>query len=218
MVVQASPASEQQPLQTAANAVVTTAVIAQIATYLAATLTPVLVYRELIHLLKANSPFQQQAVMNVLQRCEKFPQPTLQAIGAAQREVIKMNTMRRAAYIPTAVQRVTTALESDRARGYTNAAAVKRANAAEDRWFAQHVRADYQRMAAANRIDGLQMQHGNVLGWHAVKDKKTTASCLAADGNNFSAITPPQIGWPGVVHMNCRCYPGEPFKNAEMLP
>jgi len=162
--------------------------------------------------------FKKEAVASVLQAVDKFPMPTAEGIGSAQREVLRMNTLRRASYIYTAIQRVEKELANASAHGVPNDEAVTTVNALEERYFRAHVQAAAQRILAANKVDGLQWKYGDVLGWYAVKDAKTSKDCLAADGKNFSAHVPPVIGWPGVVHMNCRCYPGKPHKRAEMLP
>jgi hypothetical protein len=75
----------------------------------------------------------------------------------------------------------------------------------------------HQRMLAAGKIDALQWRYGNTLGWYAVHDKKTTKECLWAHGKNFSAMFPPAIGWPGLTHTNCRCYPGRPWRRGAMM-
>jgi len=114
--------------------------------------------------------------------------------------------------------RLRTAIDTAMAQGASLADAEQEVRTNEAVYFRQHVQAAGQRMFAASKIDSLAMQYGPVLGWYAANDKRTTAECRAANGKNFSALAPPAIGWPGVVHMNCRCQPGPPYKNAEMLP
>jgi uncharacterized protein with gpF-like domain len=43
------------------------------------------------------------------------------------------------------------------------------------------------------------------LRWDAQLDRRTTPECRAADGGIFTASQPPTIGYPGTVHMSCRC-------------
>lgn len=158
------------------------------------------------------------ALTLVLRILDRYPAPELEGIGAAQRYTIRMNELRRAAYLVNAVHRVVGEVLRARARGVPLEQASQQAYALEDRYFAQHVTASNQRMHAATKIDALNERYGPVLGWYARHDKKTTPECLAADGRNFWASVPPAIGWPGMVHVACRCYPGKPHRRGAMLP
>jgi hypothetical protein len=83
----------------------------------------------------------------------------------------------------------------------------------ERTYFAQHLNAARARREAAVRVDQEAQRLGSpVLGWHAIRDSRTTPECAAADGHNFEASRPPKIGYPGTLHGGtCRCKPGRPF-------
>jgi hypothetical protein len=81
----------------------------------------------------------------------------------------------------------------------------------ERRYYLQHELARRRRQAVARTVDAAASIHGPVLGWWTHKDDRTTPECRAADGTNFVVGEMPVIGYPGGVHMYCRCWPGPPF-------
>lgn len=85
-----------------------------------------------------------------------------------------------------------------------------------DFWKA-HIRAGQRRKLMGKRVDFVAKRHGELLGWYAKMDDRTSAECRAADGRNFLAFTPPVIGYPGGVHPHCRCVPGPPHPGAKMV-
>lgn len=85
-----------------------------------------------------------------------------------------------------------------------------------DFWKA-HIRAGQRRKLMGKRVDFVAKRHGELLGWYAKMDDRTSAECRAADGRNFLAFTPPVIGYPGGVHPHCRCVPGPPYPGAKMV-
>lgn len=85
-----------------------------------------------------------------------------------------------------------------------------------DYWKA-HIRAGQRRKLMGKRVDFVAKRHGELLGWYAKMDDRTSAECRAADGRNFLAFTPPVIGYPGSVHLHCRCIPGPPHPGAKMV-
>jgi hypothetical protein len=128
-----------------------------------------------------------------------------------------MNELRRAAYLVNAMARIRTAGSAASASGLSRTDALAKAKDAERVYFRQHIKASQMRQLAGSKIDGLAERYGNELGWVAKMDRKTTAECRNAHGKNFDARTPPAIGWPGVVHAECRCRPGPPWPQARML-
>jgi hypothetical protein len=76
----------------------------------------------------------------------------------------------------------------------------------------------WSRMAAASRVDSASMLYGLLLGWNTVHDSHTTPECRHADRKNFWADRMPLIGYPGMTHPNCRCWPGPPVPGAAILP
>lgn len=88
----------------------------------------------------------------------------------------------------------------------------------ERRYFTQHRTAQNIRRRAAIAVDGAANAHGDVLGWYAVLDEKTTPECRDANGKNFLLYSPPAIGFPGLLHAgNCRCTPGAPHATDKMV-
>lgn len=158
-----------------------------------------------------------EALQIALSIIDEFPMPRMQGVGAAQAEMIRENELRRSAYLVNALGRLRRELETARAQG-ASPDVTENIRYAERRFYAQHVQASAQRILAASEIDALGQQYGTTLGWYAKNDKRTTAECRDANGRNFSALVPPKIGWPGVVHMHCRCRPGAPHRGASMLP
>lgn len=149
---------------------------------------------------------------------ERSPAPVLEGVGEAQRQTIRINSLRRAAYLVAATKRIEAELAVARAKGRSLEQAAQAAKVTEERYFAQHYAASSQRMSAASKIDALRERYGDTLGWRAKLDSHTTPECAAANGKNFSALRPPAIGWPGFAHVRCRCYPTKPFRNGEILP
>jgi hypothetical protein len=130
--------------------------------------------------------------------------PDLQADEGPAVATMRRNAVgRRARYILAAARRVS---EGGSAK-------------AERALFGAHLRAEEGRIDGARVIDHAATKWGPVLGWFAVRDGRTTPECFASHGGNFSATSPPSIGWPGTLHGgNCRCKPVAPWPGAEMLP
>lgn len=127
--------------------------------------------------------------------------------------VATQNAFRRAVYLINAVRRLAPAF---RARGEGADDRRHRALAAETRWLEAHEDAERKRNESGRRVaeavSGRQPDaHGEVLlGWYAVLDRRTSLDCRQANGRNFDALVPPPIGYPGTVHLYCRCLPGPP--------
>jgi hypothetical protein len=158
-----------------------------------------------------------EALQIALAIIDSFPMPQMQGVGAAQAEMIRENELRRSAYLVNAMGRLRRELADARAHGENLNVAANTARYAERRFYALHIQAAAQRVMAASTIDALGQQYGTTLGWYSKDDRRTTAECRSANGKNFSALTPPAIGWPGVVHMHCRCRPGAPHPRGRML-
>ena len=164
------------------------------------------------------SRIQPAAMLAVLQVLMSFPPEKTGASGSASLQVIRLNTLRRAQFAVSAARRVTSDILLARSRGVTARQALAEAIPRERRWFSQHIAAGWQRATAAAQVDLAAASYGDVLGWNAVHDAHTSAECRAADGRNFSVHAMPRIGWPGAVHLHCRCYPGPAHIGARMLP
>jgi hypothetical protein len=134
---------------------------------------------------------------------------------AAVQATHRLNLMRRAGYLVSAVRRLTGAA----GRGPEQ---LSRALVVERRWLRQHLDAMAQREVVADGVASVARQQARaakrdgstwngLLGWYAVNDANTSAECRAANGRNFDPTRVPPIGFPGAVHGNCRCKPGPPF-------
>lgn len=119
-----------------------------------------------------------------------LPSATASATVAAQESTF------RALYVWSASQRV------------MNAADRSKALELEQQFFNQHIAAVTRRRGAAMAVDKAKTKYGDVLGWYAKMDSRTSPECRAANGKNFLATRIPEIGYPGAVHPNCRCKPG----------
>jgi hypothetical protein len=91
--------------------------------------------------------------------------------------------------------------------------------AAERRYLAQHLNAERIRKEAAAQVDEARGKYGDILGWKAQMDERTTPECASANGTNFHALVPPAIGYPGTLHGGtCRCRAVAPFRAAVREP
>jgi hypothetical protein len=137
--------------------------------------------------------------------------------GTVTRQAAQLNLMRRAQFVIASCRRVTQALTEARSRNQPLGQALAGAISAERRYYGQHLMAMWARSKAAAAIDSAAMLHGRLLGWNTVITPTTTPECLAADRHNFLADQMPPIGWPGLAHPGCRCYPGAPFPGAPLV-
>lgn len=158
-----------------------------------------------------------KALLMALRELERFTPPVQRALSFVQDDVIELNNERRAAYLANATRRIAEALAQAEQQGESPQDAEAKARSAEDRYHNQHVQASMQRTLAATEIDGYAARYGGLLGWYARHDDRTTAECEEADGKNFRVDNPPNIGYPGIVHMNCRCRPGPPHPGGEEM-
>lgn len=146
-----------------------------------------------------------------------FPPETFGVSGPATTSMVRINLARRAQYVIAAARRITTALRDARSRNEDMAAALADAIDRERRYYAQHLEASWKRAQAAARVDSSAMLYGPLLGWYSLLDRSTTADCRHADGRNFIAAVMPAIGYPGMVHPQCRCLPGPPHPAGAIL-
>ena len=152
-----------------------------------------------------------------------WPHEALEGTGPAQRWAIRANYARRASFFLHAARRVQAAVTAARSRDEPVMAAIRDALTAEQRFMGQHVMASAQRVRAASAVDGMAATHGDLLGWQATLDDRTTAECARASGKNFRASRPPVLSdgtaaYPGMVHSRCRCVPVPAFRDAPVLP
>jgi hypothetical protein len=159
------------------------------------------------------------ALSAVLVQVTAHPPPVTGVIGAASAQTSRMNAARRAQYVIAAAKRVMGAARDARSKGTPVTGAVRAQLAQERRYYQMHQQAMWDRATAAGKIDMEAATHGLLLGWYAVRDKRTTAECLRADGCNFYADNPPDIGLPGIgPHVGCRCFPGPAHPGGRLLP
>lgn len=139
------------------------------------------------------------------------------AMGPATRTVSALNSARRAEFLLAATKRLAGDAGAAHAAGQSVPSAIASGMARERRFYGQHLEASWGRMDAAARTDSTAMLHGLLLGWNAVLDGHTSAECRAADGRNYRADFMPAIGYPGMVHPHCRCWPSKPFPGAPLM-
>lgn len=138
--------------------------------------------------------------------------------GPATMAMERANRQSRAMFVLTAARRIGDDLRTAHSRGTSQIQALRDAAVRERRYYAQHLVAIWGRSQAGAQTDSAAMTYGNLLGWHTVRDARTSRECLMADGKNFLADHVPLIGYPGAVHPNCRCRPGAPFPGGRLLP
>jgi SPP1 gp7 family putative phage head morphogenesis protein len=133
-----------------------------------------------------------------------FGPPPDTGVPTAATEAGRLEPYYRAQYVLAASRRAQAALKE-------GGPAVQKAAEAEDRYFNQHLEAMLNRARAANAVDRATKIYGDMLGWYARLDNRTSPECREANGKNFHASVRPPIGYPGSVHPHCRCKPGKPF-------
>ena len=150
------------------------------------------------------------ALQSALEVVMNYPPDRQGFYGPATARVARLNLIRRAQFLIHSSRRFTQA----QLRGPE---AMFEQMAAERRYYGQHQEALWSRMQAAARVDTAVMDYGLLLGWNTVLDSHTSPECIAADRHNFRADKMPRIGYPGAVHLHCRCMPGPPFPGAPMV-
>lgn len=127
-------------------------------------------------------------------------------------QLTAQNAFRRAAYLVNAVRRLGPAAASG------DPGRIERAERAEDRYLAAFLEAERRRGVAASAVALISSQFGIdangelLLGWESVLDERTSADCQWAHRRNFNALVVPRIGYPGTVHLDCRCRPRRPWR------
>lgn len=84
-------------------------------------------------------------------------------------------------------------------------------------YWQAHKAAQQKRDAASKQVDVAAGKFGELLGWYAVRDERTTPECKQSDGRNFYRSVPPNIGLPGTVHPACRCFAGKAHDTDETV-
>jgi hypothetical protein len=120
--------------------------------------------------------------------------------GPAEAQAAELNVLRGAQFKEAKHAR----LQADIARGRSGDVgawpAFQAGMARERRYYSLHLAAMWNRARAAGMVDMAAQEHGNLLSWNTIRDKKASAECVAADKHNFHADRMPAIGWPGGVH------------------
>jgi hypothetical protein len=147
------------------------------------------------------------------------PPPVTGVVGAASAQTSRQNLLRRAQFVLSAGKRLAGDIKQARAQGKPVGQALLDGLARERKYYNLHTAAMWNRATAAGKVDMAAVEHGRLLGWYTIRDKRTTKECLAADKHNFYADQMPDIGWPGAgPHPNCRCFAGSPWPGAPLLP
>lgn len=126
-------------------------------------------------------------------------------VPSAATESARLEPYYRAQYVLAASRRAQVAIKQ-------GGVSVDEAAETERRYFGQHLEAVLNRAKAAGKVDAAAKRYGDVIGWYARLDNRTSPECRAANGKNFNASVRPAIGYPGAVHTHCRCRPGKPHK------
>lgn len=152
-----------------------------------------------------------------------WPQSALEGTGPAQRWAVRTNAVRRAQFFLAASRRVQAAADRARSRNEHIGAAIAKALKAEWRYQSAMIAMTQKRVSAASAVDGMAAASGNLLGWQAILDARTSPGCAKANGCNFYADRPPPVvegrpSLPGCAHPACRCIPVRAFKDAALLP
>lgn len=145
--------------------------------------------------------------------------PEAQGIsGPATEKIWRLNLIRRAQFVVAGARRLSADVTGAISQGQSPVSALAAGITRERRYYGLHLLAGWNRMDAAARVDTAVMEQGLLLGWNTVTDRRTSPECKAASGRNFRADRMPKIGYPGMVHPHCRCYPGPPRPGAKLLP
>lgn len=153
-----------------------------------------------------------------------FPGFTYRREGAASKAQFSAELRYRAAFILNSARRVSVELTSgggvvpgaggssgSNGGGGGVVESARKALAKEREYWQRHRDAQDRRAEAARVVDENEKMFGSRLGWYARRDARTTAECLAAHGSNFEVGSRPDVGYPGQVHVFCRCRPGPPW-------
>jgi hypothetical protein len=210
---QQQPASTQPPPDTAADA----ALVAALAAALLTAATPEIALGTILSFSRT-SRVQPAVMLWSIRLVMSFPPETLGAAGSASLMAQRQNYLRRAQFALAAARRGMAAIREARSQGRSASSALAELLPKERRYFAQHLDAIRNRAQAAMDVDMAALRYGPLLGWNTIHDSRTSPECAAADGKNFRADVQPRIGWPGAVHLHCRCYPGPARIGARMLP
>lgn len=122
---------------------------------------------------------------------------------------LRAEPLYRAAYVVAASRRVAQKVREGRT--------LDEAMKAEATFFGQHVAQKDNRARVAKLIDKTAARYGDVLGWYATLDSRTSPECRSANKKNFTVVPAPAIGYPGTVHRTCRCKPGKPHRGAPTI-
>ncbi len=131
--------------------------------------------------------------------------PVVSAKKSPTQIVSDANNHYRAAFLINSSRRVAEAADPE--------AQLKR----EQQFWNAHIAASNRRLLMSKMTEDEAQRHGPLLGWNAKIDARTTEECRAANGRNFYAYSPPVIGYPGAVHLYCRCVPGPPHVGGKMV-
>ena len=135
--------------------------------------------------------------------------------GPATATVVRMNLIRRAMFVAASIFRLAgddRLMQAGAGAGYWEDGLTR-----ERGFYGQQLIAGWNREKASAAVDSASMEHGRLLGWYTTTDRKTSPECRMADRSNFYADQMPAIGYPGMVHPNCRCQPGPPFPGARIM-
>jgi hypothetical protein len=167
--------------------------------------------------LYAAAGVRRAALSTALDVVMSMPPETAGFYGPATSTVARINLARRAQFLVHSARRVQGDIAHAWSQGTPLLQTLRESATRERRFYGQHLQAGWNRANAAAAVDSAVMTHGNLLSWHAVLDARTSAECRAADRHNVLATEMPRIGYPGMVHPHCRCWPGAPIPGAPLV-
>ena len=159
-----------------------------------------------------------QALEAALQVVMALPPEQQGFSGPATRNIVRLNLVRRAQFLVASAKRITSNMVYARSHDQSVQQTLADSISDERRFYSQHLLAGWNRMQAAAKVDSAAGDLGLLLGWNTVLDAHTSPECRAASGRNFRADIMPSIGYPGMVHPHCRCFPGPARPGARLLP
>ena len=147
-----------------------------------------------------------------------MPPDIVGGYGPASSRAAQLNLIRRAQFLAASAVRIHASLGEAVSRNRSLIGALSQAVQRETGYYALQLAAGRNRAMAGAAVDSAAMNIGGLLlGWYSRNDRKTCDVCRGADRHNFWADQMPQIGYPGMVHLGCRCWPGPPVPGAPMI-
>lgn len=155
------------------------------------------------------------AAINLASRVPREYEPLKRDPKNAKSNVRRKLVGYRAAYLLNCAKRISAAIKG--APKEEKRQRYDAAKARENVYYKRHVAMQRRRISAARAVDRASLIYGDTLGWLAFPGERPSEACQKAHMKNFKASEMPSIGFPGAVHMNCKCVAVAPWPNAPLL-